>query len=579
VTTPETLVLARPRAPSRWILPGTPDSAAVGALAAALHLPDQVCRLLHVRGYTDPDAAKRFLRPRIAELHDPSLMRGLGDAVDRLARAIEHGETILVHGDYDVDGMASTAILTRTIRSLGGRVVPFVPKRLEDGYDLSAAGVSAAVAAGASVVITADCGTSAHSAVDALGGAGIDVIVSDHHLPSGPVPSCLAVLNPRQPGCAYPDKGLAAAGVVFKLALALSRRMGASTGPLFGMLDLVALATVADVAPLRGENRILVRHGLRLLAESANPGLRSLIRVSGLEGKPITAGRVSFILAPRLNAVGRIGHAMRGVELLTTDSDATAMRIAHELEELNRQRQEIDRTVLADARQLLSTIDLDETYGIVLAAEDWHPGVIGIVASKLVEEFGRPTVLVALAGNEGRGSGRSIPAFDLHGGLAVCADVLLRYGGHHAAAGVTVARERVSEFAHRFNSVARERLHPEDLLAQVRVDLEVSVDDVTPELESFLRHFEPCGVGNPAPALLARGVQLAVPARPVGQDGVRLRLARSDGTGDLGAVAWGVAHRLGELESGGPVDIVFRVEQDEWQGDGRVQAKITDFRA
>jgi single-stranded-DNA-specific exonuclease len=235
--------------------------------------------------------------------------------------------------------------------------------------------------------------------------------------------------------------------------------------------------------------------------------------------------------------------------------------------------------VLADARQLLSTIDLDETYGIVLAAEDWHPGVIGIVASKLVEEFGRPTVLVALAGNEGRGSGRSIPAFDLHGGLAACADVLLRYGGHHAAAGVTVARERVSEFAHRFNSVARERLHPEDLLAQVRVDLEVSVDDVTPELESFLRHFEPCGVGNPAPALLARGVQLAVPARPVGQDGVRLRLARSDGTGDLGAVAWGVAHRLGELESGGPVDIVFRVEQDEWQGDGRVQAKITDFRA
>jgi len=548
----------------------------VTALVDALHLPVAVCRLLHARGYGEPAAAMRFLRPRFDQLHDPGLMHGLDDAVERLARAIERGELIFVHGDYDVDGMTSTAILTRMIRALGGRVVPFVPRRVEDGYDLSAAGVRAAIAAGARVVVTADCGTSAHSAVASLGAAGIDVIISDHHLPGGALPDCLAVLNPRQPACGYPDKDLAAAGVVFKLALALTRRMGGSEGSVFAMLDLVALATVADVAPLRGENRVFVRYGLRLLAQSSNVGLRALVQAAGLAGKELTAGRVGFILAPRLNAVGRIGNAMRGVELLTTSSEADAGRIAYELEELNRQRQDLDRGTLVQARTQLDALDLDATYGVVLADDRWHPGVIGIVASRLVEEIARPVVLVALADNEGRGSGRSIPAFDLHGGLSACRDVLLRYGGHRAAAGVTVARERLGEFASRFNAVARERLRPEDLVADVRVDLEISIDDVTLELERYLRHFEPFGIGNPSPALLARRVRLTEPPRALSHDGVKLRLDRAAGA--LDAVAWGAAHRLPELGAGGPVDVVFRVERDEWHGESRVQAKVTDFR-
>jgi single-stranded-DNA-specific exonuclease len=576
VTTPGTPAGARPRAPTRWILPDPPDGAAVAALVEALHLPASVCRLLHARGYSEPAAAKRFLRPRFDQLHDPSLMLGLDTAVQRLARALAAGEVIFVHGDYDVDGMASTAILTRTLRALGGRVEPFVPHRVEDGYDLSGAGVRAAIAAGAGVVITADCGTNAHASVRALTAAGIDVIISDHHLSSGPMPECLAVLNPRQPGCAYPDKDLAAAGVVFKLALALTRHLGANEAPVMELLDLVALATVADVAPLRGENRVLVRYGLRLLANSPTPGLRAMVRAAGLEGTPLTAGRVGFILAPRLNAVGRIGHPMRGVELLTTRSEADAARIARELEDLNRQRQDLDRATLAQVRSMADALDLDETYGIVLADEGWHPGVIGIVASRLVEDVARPVLLVAVSGQEGRGSGRSIPAFDLHAGLAACADVLVRYGGHRAAAGVTVARDRIPEFAERFNAVARERLRAEDLVSEVRVDLEVSIDDITPELEGYLRHFEPFGMGNPAPALLARGVRLVGPARAVAQDGVKLRLEYAMGA--LDAVAWGAAHRLPELGAGGPVDVVFRVERDEWQGVNRVQAKVTDFR-
>ncbi len=576
MTAPETSAPPRARAPSRWILPAAPDDAAVATLAGTLHLPVAVCRLLHARGYTEPAAAIRFLRPRFDQLHDPKLMRGLDAAAGRLVQAIERGEVIFVHGDYDVDGMTSTALLVRAFRALGGRVVAFVPRRIEDGYDLSEAGVRAAIAAGAAVVVTADCGTTAHAAVRSLSAAGIDVIISDHHLPGGPVPECLAVLNPRQSSCAYPDKDLAAAGVVFKLALEVTRRMGGSEGSVFGLLDLVALATVADVAPLRGENRVFVRYGLRLLAESANPGLRAMVQASGLSGKTITAGRAGFILAPRLNAVGRIGNAMRGVELLTTASEADAGRIARDLEEMNRIRQDLDRAILAQARDLVGRLDLDATYGIVLADEGWHPGVIGIVASRLVEEVARPVVMVALSGAEGRGSGRSIPAFDLHSGLAECRDVLLRYGGHRAAAGVTVARDRVGEFAARFNAVAHDRLRPDDLVSEVRVDLEISIDDVTPELEGLLRHFEPFGAGNPSPALLARGVHLSSPPRALSHDGLKMRLGRAGGS--LDAVAWGAAHRLSELDAGGPVDVVFRVERDEWQGEQRVQAKVTDFR-
>jgi len=577
VTTLASPTGVRPPTRARWVFPRAADEAAIVALAAALHLPDPVCRLLHARGFGDTDAAKRFLRPRFDQLHDPTLLRGLGDAVERLARAIEHGETIFVHGDYDVDGMASTALLTRALRSMGGRVVPFVPRRLEDGYDLSAAGVAAAQAAGSRVVVTADCGTSAHAAVAALNASGIDVIISDHHLPGGPVPDCVAVLNPRQPGCTYPDKDLAAAGVVFKLALALARRLGVNEKPIFRFLDLVALATVADVAPLRGENRVFVRKGLRLLAETGNPGLRALVRACGLEGKALNAGRIGFILAPRLNAVGRIGHAMRGLQLLLTEDEAEAGRLAHELEELNLQRRDLDRRALVEAREMVGKLDLDETYGLVLGDPGWHPGVIGIVASRLVEEFGRPTMLLALGETEGRGSGRSISAFDLHAGLVACSDVLLRYGGHRAAAGVTVARDRVPEFAERFNAVARARLRKEDLVPEIHVDLEVSIDAITPELEGVLRHFEPFGVGNPAPALLVRGVHLASAPKAVAQDGLKLRLARSAGA--LDAVAWGAAHRLEELTADSVVDVVFRVERDDWLGENRVQARVTDFRA
>ncbi|HEV7387082.1 MAG TPA: single-stranded-DNA-specific exonuclease RecJ [Gemmatimonadaceae bacterium] len=570
-----TLASERPAPPARWILPKPPDEEAVRALAEALSLPDIVCRLLLIRGYVTAEEAKQFLRPKLDRLHDPMQFLSMDKAVSRLARAVREKELVFIHGDYDVDGISSTTLLTRVIRWLGGEATPFIPRRIEDGYDLSDAGVDAALAAGAKVVVTCDCGTGAVAPIARLCQAGVDVIVTDHHLPSGELPDCIAVLNPKRSGCGYPDKDLAAVGVTFKLAMALAHELGANENFVWAMLDLVALATVADVAPLRGENRVFVRYGLKMLAETRNIGMRALLRASGLDGRELTAGRIGFILAPRLNAAGRLGHAIRGVQLLLTENEHEANVIARELEELNHRRQEIDRATLEQARERVLAMNLDEQYSIVLADESWHPGVVGIVASRLVEEFGRPTVLIALSGEQGKGSGRSIPKFDLHGALGKSREHLIRYGGHRAAAGVTIARDKVADFAARFNEVARSLLTPADLVPEIRVDLEVSIEGLDGRIESLFRHFEPFGIGNPTPVLLARNVTIARPPRLVGQDGLKLVL--DTGTGSLDALGWGLATRAPELQAGTKVDIAFRLERDDYRGESYLQARIADI--
>jgi len=295
-----------------------------------------------------------------------------------------------------------------------------------------------------------------------------------------------------------------------------------------------------------------------------------------VDGRPLTAGRIGFILAPRLNAAGRIGHAMLGVELLMSDSEPQANRIARELEEMNRRRQEIDRATLVEARKRVDALDLDNTFGIVLGEQGWHPGVIGIVASRIVEETGRPTVLIALDGNEGKGSGRAPLPFDLHAGLSECRDLLIRFGGHKAAAGVSIDASRVDEFAQRFNDVARSKLTPEDLQPELRIDAEISIDQVTDELESLLRHFEPFGVGNPTPVFMSRGVRLSVPPRVVGTDGLKLRIAGS--THDREALGWGMGELASELPLEAPIDIAYRLERDTYQGESRLQLRIADIR-
>lgn len=567
----------RGRVRARWRRAPEPDAAQVQALQAALRLPRALCELLVGRGLSGEAEARRYLRPQLDQLHAPGLLKDMNVAVDRLVRAIGAGEMILVHGDYDVDGMCSTALMTRTLRALGGVVTPFIPDRVGDGYDLGPAGVQAALEAKAGVVLTCDCGTSAVASVQALQDAGVDVIISDHHLPGGPLPPAYAVLNPQRADDRSPDKDLAAVGVAFKLALALTRAMGGNEAVVLNMLDLVALATVADVAQLRGENRVFVRLGLPMIASSRSVGLRALVRAAGLDGKEITAGRVGYTLAPRLNALGRIGHALDGVRLLLTEREDEANQLARQCEELNGERQELNRRILDEALRRVGAMDLDAMWGLVLHGVDWHPGVIGIVASKVVEQTGRPAMLIAVKDGVGKGSGRSIPAFDLHAALQGCDDLLIKHGGHKAAAGLTIDAKQLDAFSARFNEVARAALTAEDLVPSLRVDLSIALDDADDELEKMLRYLEPCGIGNPGPVFSARGVHLLSGPDKIGADGVKVRLVTA--RGPLEAVGWGMAHRAEELVAArqGTMEIAFKLGRNEYRGASMLQAVLVDF--
>ncbi|HTH65967.1 MAG TPA: single-stranded-DNA-specific exonuclease RecJ [Gemmatimonadales bacterium] len=555
----------------RWSVARPPDPGLVGELSSALSIPEALAALLVLRGYDSAGDARAFLRPNLTGLSDPMSWADMPEAVAAVQGAVRRGEPILVHGDYDVDGQCSAAMLTRILREAGAQAHAFVPHRIRDGYDFGPAGLARARALGARLIITCDCGITAIETVRAARAEGIEVIVSDHHLPGDALPPAAAVLDPRRPDCASPDKDLCGTGVAFKLAQALVPALGLPDQLPWHFLDYVALATVADVVPLVGENRILVRHGLKLLANSRWPGLAALVETAGLSGKPLRAGHVGFILAPRLNAAGRIGDAGDGLRLLMTDDAAEAAKLARELETLNARRQEMDQQILASAEAALAAQGSEDDRAIVLAADDWHPGVIGIVASRLVERYGRPTFLIAWEGDVGRGSGRSIRGFDLHGALHRVGGCLEKFGGHSMAAGLTVRRDRFQEFRVAFLAVAAELLRPDDLVPAQRVDLELPLANLSADLERLMRHLEPCGAGNPAPVFGVRGAR-AVGARRVGTNHLRFML--DDGSGALPAIGFQVADQVPERWLEHPLDVAFRLELDDWQGRSTLQARV-----
>ena len=562
-------------AASRWVVAAEPPGSVVQALAAELQVPATLARLLAQRGYDQADAAKRFLRPSLGTLSDPLELPGMPEAVEVVAAAVRAGSTVLVHGDYDVDGQCGTALLTRALRAAGASVVPFIPNRMRDGYDLGPAGLAAARAAGAGLILTCDCGTTARTTIADARAAGIRVVVTDHHVP-GALPAADAIVNPRRGDPEAPWADLCGTGVAFKLVQALVPALGLPEHLPLHLLDLVALATVADVVPLTGENRVLVRYGLRKLQETRWAGLRALVEVAGLGDKPVRAGHVAFVLGPRLNAAGRIGEAMDGLALLLSDDPADALDRARRLDTQNAQRQELDQRILQEAIDVIERdVNLDDQYGLVLASDTWHPGVIGIVASRVVERYARPAMLVAFDGDVGKGSGRSIPGFDLHSALAACAPHLERYGGHRMAAGLTVSRGRIDAFREAFNRVARERLAPDDLVPRRRIDAVVRLDELNLDLERLLRHLEPCGAGNPTPVFGVTGVAVRE-ARPVGSN--HLRLLLEDAAGRIPAIGFDWADRVDPAWWQAPVDVAFQLQQNEWRGDVSLQARIVEVR-
>ncbi len=557
--------------PARWAIAAPPDPSVTTALAADLSIPEPLAALLVQRGFVVPELAKSFLRPHLDRLSDPSAWADMARAAALVAASVRAGTPILVHGDYDVDGQCAAALLTRVLRAAGGQAHAFVPHRLRDGYDFSAAGLAEARRVRAGLIITCDCGITAVDAVRAAREAGMEVIVTDHHLPGDALPPASAVLDPLRVDCGSADKALCGAGVAFKLAQAVVAALGLSPNLPLHFLDYVALATVADVVPLVGENRILVRHGLKTLADSRWTGLRALVEAAGLAGKPLRAGHVGFILAPRLNAVGRIGEPMDGLRLLLTDSPDEAASLARDLETLNARRQALDQHILDDAvAQADATLGPDDR-ALVLASEEWHPGVIGIVASRLVERYGRPTFLIAWEGELGRGSGRSIAGLDLHAVLHRLAPLLEKYGGHTMAAGLVIRRERYEAFRVAFLQATGELLGPDDLVAAQRVDLELPLGLVSEELEKLIRYLEPCGPGNPAPVFGVRGAR-AVNARRVGSN--HLRFLLDDGSGVLPAIGFQWADVIPDAWLARPLDVAFRLERDEWQGRATLQARV-----
>jgi single-stranded-DNA-specific exonuclease len=568
------------------------DRNAIERLAKALQVAPAVAQLLLNRGLSEPESARRFLEAPLNGLHPPELLPGVTAAADRIMEAVRQRRRICVYGDYDVDGTTGTAILWQVLRLLGSQADFYVPHRLEEGYGLNSDALHQIAQSGASMVITVDCGIASLAEAEEARRLGLELIITDHHEFKDRLPDASVLVHPRLPGASYPFGGLSGAGVAFKLAWALSQRACESekVTPRFRefLMDGVALAAlglVADVVPLHDENRIFVRHGLARLCKAPLPGLKALLEATSLGVKQqLTADDISFKLAPRLNAVGRLGSARLVIELLTTTSPQRAADLARFLEGQNDQRQQFERRILAKARQMVSEGNFDGTPALVLADPDWHPGIVGIVASRLVDLYARPVLLIALRQERaecviGQGSGRSVPGFSLHKALEACGEHLLSHGGHAAAAGFKIQPEQIDTFRERFCSYAARHFNGDPPAPRLVIDAEVPLSALTLGLLQDLNRLEPYGTENRRPLFLAVGLQVV--GTPTGVGGGERHLSfrvRQQGT-TLRAIAWSMADRAAELMSaGGACSLVLTPRLNEWQGYRRVDLEVVDFQ-
>jgi single-stranded-DNA-specific exonuclease len=549
----------------------------------ALSVDRLAARVLVARGLGDPETAAHFLADALSDLPDPFLMRGMRPAVERLVRAVRSNELVTLYGDYDVDGVCSTALVSLFLQACGAQVATCIPHRIRDGYGLNRAAVERIAQDGTRVLMTLDCGITAAAEVGRARDLGLDVVVVDHHTVPATLPPALAVLNPHQDGCGYPTRHLCAAGVAFTLCMALRRALresghfGSRPEPnLKALLDLVALATVADVVPLTGANRVLVKHGLVALSRAERPGIRALKEAAGLLPEQlVTAGLVGFRLGPRINAAGRLDDAALGLRLLRATSLEEARPLAHALEVANQERQLIEHRILGAALEQAQS--QSAVRGLVLWAEDWHAGVVGIVAARVVERLHRPTVVVAVDGSQGKGSARSIERFHLVEALDGCAGLLLRYGGHRAAAGVTVEARHLPAFREAFGRMAAQVLSLEDLEPRCRVDVVVDPGELTERAVEGLEVLGPFGQGNPEPVLAAQGLSARTRVLESKRGGAgHLKLSLADAP-RLDAIGFGMAERAAEAQ--GKVDLAFQATVDEYRGQRRVALKLKDLRA
>ncbi len=572
---------------TRWVLPQSDDTRAEH-LAAALSLPLPVARVLLRRGYGDPETAHRYLRPSLEHLHDPFLLRDMDEAVRRLLEAIRLGQKVLLYGDYDVDGVTSVVILKKAVELAGGQASFHIPHRVREGYGMRTGVIEKAAHEGVRLVVSLDTGIRAAEVVRRARELGIDVIVTDHHPPDAELPAALAVLNPQRADCSYPDKGLCGAGVAFKLVEALFRSLdwpGARQQRMLrSFLKLVAIATVADVVPLTGENRVLVKLGLEGLRSVRNPGLRALLDLSGLsEGVIPSAPQVAFRVAPRLNAAGRMADGSDAVELLTTDDPLRARELAERFHQLNQVRQQAEAEIVENILEECSRVPVTaQQKALVFAGEGWHRGVVGIAASRLVERFHRPVLVLSLDRETGlaHGSGRSIPSFHLLEALESLSGLLIRFGGHRQAVGLTLPVERIPELQTRLNEHASERLNDGDLVPVLEIDALLRLSELDESVPNGVLSMAPFGFGNPSPVFALLGAEVGGPPVVLKDKHLRIRL-RQDGR-TLTVTAWHFAARSAELTSEARIDAALSFEEDTYslsRGYPGWQAILRDARA
>lgn len=542
-------------------------------LSSSLGISKTVAQVLINRGILDEESAREFLFSGVERLGDPYQLKDMAKAVDRISQAVFEGQKITVYGDYDVDGITASALMYRVLSSLGAQVEYYIPERQSEGYGLNAAALETLTQSGTKLIITVDCGISAVQEVTAVQHE-VDIIITDHHQPPDILPPAYAILNPKQPGCLYQDKQLAGVGVAFKLCQALWAHYHPDKAMLTEHLDIVALGTIADIVPLVGENRAIVRLGLRQLAATENPGLKALQEVCGVTGR-VDTGKVGFVLAPRLNAAGRISHAAAGVELLITNDAERAAELSAMLNQENITRQLVEKEILLAADQLAAAVPLDKV--LVLAGENWHPGVIGIVASRLVEKYYRPVVMISLKDGIGKGSCRSIPGFDMYEALKDAADYLIQFGGHRQAAGLSIEEKHINELRQCLIAFAANHLQEEDYFPKIQIDSLIALEEVNASFLEEMACLEPHGMGNPSPVFASSQLRLA-DIRSIGQDGRHLKLKVCHDQSSVDVIGWDMGELNHTFLRNDLIDLAFIPQFNEWQGKKNIQLRAHDLK-
>ena len=557
----------------------TVDEDCVKQVAETFNLPRTIARVMSLRGISSRDDSRDFFYPDIHHLHDPFLMIDMNSAVDRIFTTFSNNKTILIFGDYDVDGTTSAAFLTLFFQSINIESHYYIPSRENEGYGVSKQGIDYAKYIGADIIITCDCGINAYNAVEYANENNIDVIITDHHKAGARLPNAHAVVNPNRQDCRYPFKGLCGAGVAFKLAIAICEKGGFDPELAWQHSDIITLGIAADLVPIQDENRIIAHHGIRQMKKHTNPGINALLETGGLVGKEITIGRLVFWMAPKINAAGRLGDAARAVKLLTTKNPVLAMEIAQDLEKENNRRKDITEQMANEALYMVkTTCNLENENAIILSDENWHPGVIGIVASRIKETFARPTIIISMDDNECKGSCRSIRGFDMVDALGECKDYLIGFGGHPIAAGLSMYPSNFASFKEAFINIANKKISKDDLIPTINVDSELNLEELNHRMIKFLHALEPYGPGNMRPVFVSNNLSIDGIPKLLGRDQNTLKFSVKQNKTLIESIGFNMADHYEKLIQNNPIDIAYVIGENEWNGQKTIQLELKDIK-